>query len=265
MPYFLTVNDIYRILQRELPEDVYPDGDPAKFNSTADMFCVAGAVSGVYASTQIIYNNFFPQSSVEQLIDWEIKVFGAPLPTGLTIAERQARIINQERQDISISLWDMLLIVNSYVGPGVFTQIVEFSGATDTSDTWVLNESELDFSTILGAGNPLLYSGADGCARANADYLNPATRQQVIDARTQAYGYEVRIFGTSLSADDLANLTLQLQTLGPARSDFTIAQNLNLADFFLTVPVNNVDRFSNVSCIAQDSSSMTGYVGRIKA
>lgn len=264
MPYFLTQADIYRILQRELPEGVYPDGAPDAYNSTADMYALAGAVSGVYASLGIIYNNFFPQSSVEQLTDWEIKVFGAPLPAGLSIADRQARIINQSRQDISISQWDMLLIVNSYVPPGTFTQIIVFSGGSTGSEGWVLDVGQLDFTTPLGIGSPELYFGENACDQANADYLNPATRQQVIDARNQAYSYQVRIFGYTQTADELANMTLDLQTLGPARSDFTVIQNQNLATYFLTGQVTNVTRESNINCIAYDTSSLSGYTGRVR-
>lgn len=267
MPHFLTTEEIYRVLQRELPPNVYPDGPANRYDSTAENWAVADAVSGVYSSLQKVYNNFFPQSANEQLRDWEIRVFGFPLQAGLSVPERRSRVIAQIRQDISISLWDMLLIINGYVPDGVYTQILTWGGQ-NANEAWIIGQSRLGLDTILGPGPggefTGKYSGENGCDIANADYLNPSTQAQVIAARKAAYFYEVRIYDYTLSADDLTNLTNDLNTLHPVRSDFVIYQNVSLSGSPYQVPVTDVDRFSNVQMIARNAGSSTGYIGRTR-
>lgn len=260
MSKFLNTDELYRLLQRELPEDVYPDGAPEAFYSTAENHSVARSVSGVYLAMEQVYNNFFPQSATEQISDWEVKVFGKTLDAALSVQQRRDRLIGQLRSQLSISLWDLLTFVNSYVPAGTFTRIVEYNGAEN--EIWILNQSQLNLDTILGFGQIATIYDESACDTANSLWLsNPAAIEAI---RKQAYFFEIQIFGYQLSSIELADLIDNVQQLDPARSDFIVRQNLVLADFFLTTPVNNVERISNIHCIARDSSSTTGYIGRKK-
>ena len=60
MPDFLQRQDIYNLLERENPEDVYPhSGDPSNFLSTAENDSVAKVVEDAYTNLQVIYRNIF--------------------------------------------------------------------------------------------------------------------------------------------------------------------------------------------------------------
>lgn len=263
MPKFLNTEEIYRILQRELPENVYPDGAPSAFFSTAENHAVADAASGVYTALEQVYQNFFPQSANEQIDEWEVKVFGATTALAFTLQQRRDRIISQLRSSLSISLWDILVVINSYVPIGTFTQILEWGTATD--EWWILDVSELDLGTVLGGGNPSLYYGSNACAQSQADYLaGGALQQQVIDARKQAYFYEVRIYDYTLASDTLADMIATIKSLHPVRSDFEVFQNISLASSDYQVAVTDVDASKNIAMIARDLSSATSFIGRIK-
>ena len=85
MAKFLSRDEVYRLLQRELPEGVYPDGAPSSYYSTADIDSVASVASTGYANLQRIYDNYWPQSADEFLSTWEITVFAKNLSASLTL------------------------------------------------------------------------------------------------------------------------------------------------------------------------------------
>jgi hypothetical protein len=278
MPKFLDSDEIYRIIQRELPENVYPDGLPSSRVMLSDNYAASKALSGSYARLEVAYNNMFPQLATEQLADFETKYFAFSSVGILTEEERRERILGKIRARPSISVWDILTVVNSFVPQGVFTQIVEW-GNYENGETWILDVSLLDRSTYLGPafGNRLGLTGEGACAVWGPDwqqgdtppsntFLTPAMDNQaaVLSVRELVYTYEVRLFGLSLSPEQLSQLDLQLSQIEPARSRHIIRQGLNLNDFDLTVDVNNVTQFSNENCIARDVLSNSGYIAKRK-
>lgn len=274
MPKFLSQQETYRLIQRELPEGVYADGPPSAFFTTADNDSIAKTVATAYANLSRIYENYFPQSTDERIDDWEVKVFGVVSDDGLTLAERRSRVLAKIRKKPSLALWEILTLVASRLPEGVFVQVVNW-GCGD-GGSWILGKSKLGVDTILGWGNPSLIQGDDLCAavvgngwRLGSSALGVDTRltgtyswQTISQVQAKAYTYEVRIFGYELTGLDYEKLVLELAAAEPARSGRLIRQNLSLASYGLIFPASNVDQFSGVNCICRDSSSDTGYSGR---
>lgn len=94
MPIFLTQQQSYRLIQRLLPENVFPDGAPSAFFWTAEAFSYAKNFSSAYDNAKSIYQNFFPQTCDDGAIaSWELKCFGAVNPQGLSsLTDRQAAV-----------------------------------------------------------------------------------------------------------------------------------------------------------------------------
>ena len=97
MAKFLTQAETYRLIQRELPEGAYPDGEPARFYSTADSDATAKTISTLYSNMEEVGDNYFPQTAESKLDDWEIFVLGG-ITSGLTTTERRDAIINRPRR-----------------------------------------------------------------------------------------------------------------------------------------------------------------------
>lgn len=109
MPKFLSVTEIYRLLQRELPEDVYADGAPDLYNTAADMCAAASGFHTAYGNLERIYENYFPQYADEKIGDWEVMVFGQLSEGSLTLQERRDRVIAKLRERNRINLWSILV------------------------------------------------------------------------------------------------------------------------------------------------------------
>ena len=120
MPTFLTQAQIYRVLQRESPPDVYPDGAPEQFVSTAEMDSVAKTVASCYEAMERIYENMFPTTADEQLGDWENNVLGSTPVGALTTAQRRANLLAFIRSQDNISYWTILNAVFGFVPAGTF-------------------------------------------------------------------------------------------------------------------------------------------------
>lgn len=272
MPKFLTRQEIYRILQRESPMDVYPDGAPTAFISTASMDAKAKVFASIYQNLETVYENYFPQSADERIEDWEVKVFGEPSTGGLTLLERQSRILAKLRKRPKISKWEILTLIAGYIPEGKFVQIVELCSP---QGKWVLGRSRLGSETILGLGSPgefnpqtcsdLVRQGwVLGRAKLGTQTALGKDYRGLYSLQAQAYGYEVRIFDYELTGDTLEQALLEIKKAEPARSSFVMKQNLDLTDYGLTVPVSDVNEFNLVDCITRDSTSTTGYSGRRK-
>lgn len=275
MPKFLDQNEVYRILQRELPEDVYADGPPSAFFTTADMYATASGIASLYTRMGRVYENFWPSTADELIDQWEVFVFGS-VQSGLSLAERRNRVINQLKSQPTLALWEMLTAVANFVPPGTFVQVVEFN-CKDSAYGWKLGVSRLGSETALGWGYTKIGpDGADLCAfvigdgwRLGNSQLGSGTRlggsisyKDLSEAQLRAYGYEVRIFGYTLSASERVNLSLLMKRKEPARSAGLIRDGLSLTDYNLTVAVANVDQFDGIDCVAVDATQTTGYAGR---
>lgn len=226
---FLGHGELYRLLQRELPEDVFPDGAPAAFYSTADMSSVAETYAGVYSNLARVWANIFPENADELVLEHERTIMGDNLPASAAIEERKNRYLQRLRSDRGISKSRLESVVRSVIGEDVLFELVAL-GSADGS--WMLGVSQLGISTILGGRN-----GLDVVPRPdnlNCDYRTspPAgyTMQEWLEYRDTVYRYEVRIYDYILTADEEERLDRDLTKYEPARSDHTIVDGLDPAD-----------------------------------
>lgn len=226
MPIFLTQNDVYRLLQRELPpDDVYPDGPATGFFSTADNMAVAKTIGDAYANLAEIYRNYYPTTAVERLADHEFTYFGYTLDGSLPIEDRRARLLAKIRTRRRTTEDDMLQAAYTVLDPSILVEVVPW-GCGEAG--WVLDVSQLDISTILNEFNGLERTGPGLCALTAADY--GFTAEEFADLQNQAYTYEVRIYAHVLTANERADLERVLTAGEPARSRHLIYDGLDPAD-----------------------------------
>ncbi len=283
MPSFLTKSQIYDIINRELPEGLFSySPDPSKFYITSELDSYAFTIAATYDTMKSIYENEFVTTANEKISDFELMYLGV-ISVSLSLEEKRSRILAKIRTQAFVSLWDILTFVASYLPEGTYVQILE-NGKSGGYDSWSLGYSQLDLSTYLGNVSLQQLYGEDADLVWTGDWEQgdpiPAgvfcdpniTQASVIGMRDMAYSYEIRIFGYELTGEILVNFQKDLDVIHPVRSKYYIAQNLVLADYYLTVDVNNVDQFTQatlpfgvkiaVNCIAADSTQTTGYKGR---
>lgn len=284
MPTFLTREQLYRLIQRELPPGgAYPDGPATAFFSTAESDAAASGAASGYSSLERIYDNYFPQTALEKLDDWEIFTFGevASAASGsLTTDERRNRIIAKIRERKDLSLFTMLTTILDVLPDGTFVQIFE---NCEIGSGWLLGESELGIDTYLGTFEKLLFSDESQycnptftCWALGANELGITTKlcDSVLTdeddlnafrfsiAQFMAYSFEVRVF-KALTSTERAEILDIIDRRRPARSVGLLWDDLALEDFALITAVTDVDRFDNVNCMAKDGTSDTGYIGRL--
>lgn len=225
MPRFLTRDEIYRILQRELPPKVYPDGAPEKFYSTADMDSVAKVSSETYDNLQTIYDNYWPMTAVDTIADWEILAFGRRLDPSYTLAERQDRCTVKIRSRKGLTIQDMIDVVQSVIGSDKLVDISEWGCSTGG---WMINESQLGIETILNGQRLIDATGADLCSKTYTDFGK--TQAEWIEMQTEAYTYQVNIYDYTLTAVQAAEIELALSETEPARCRHIIVDGLDSND-----------------------------------
>lgn len=225
MPKFLTRTEIFRLLQRELPPGVYPDGDEDSSYSTADMASVAAVAASAYANLERIYENYWPQTAVENIADWEFAAFGSVKNAGLTIEERQDRVTQQIRTRKGLTPKDMKDTVLSVIGTDKDVEIAEHGQSTGG---WMLGESQLGISTILNLTDLLRATGE------NIDSMDPSdfglTEEEWLEMRKDAYTYEVLIYDYTLTEEERAEIEAKLDIAEPGRSNRIITDGLDSAD-----------------------------------
>lgn len=223
MPKFLNRHELYRLLQRELPEHVYPDGPASAFYSTADMDSVADCAATGYANLERIYENYWPQSSDERITDWEITAFGFPLSASLTLEQRRDRIVTKMRAKKGITKKDMQEAVLSIIGSDKEVVVVEYGCPGGEFGTWQIGVSELGYNTYLGGANMLLITGEYACEATAEEYGITDAELEMI--QRQAYTYEIRIFNYTLSVAERAAIETALTEGEPARSTHVVLDN----------------------------------------
>lgn len=226
MPKFLTQQEIYRILQRESPpDDVYPDGQPTAFFSTADQFSVAKVLADAYANQSDIYDNSFPNTANSRLSDFEFAYFGYTLDASLTLEQRRDRTLTKIRTRRRTTPQDMIDVVHTIIDSSILVEIGEWNVGTAG---WMLDVSQLDIDTILNEYNGLERVGPDLCTLTAADY--GLTQDEFARLQDQAYTYEVLIYGYTLSAEERLQIENILNISEPARSAHIIVDGLDPAD-----------------------------------
>lgn len=223
MPKFLTKKDIYKIIQRELPDKAYAYSTrPKDFYTTSDDDSAAFALSKVYENLEVIYDNYFPQTSTEKLEDWETTVFGAVDETNATIAQRRDRLLSKIRSRKGITVQDIRDIVFSIIGSDKDVEIIE-KGCE--SGAWILGKSKLSRNTFLGissVGGGVTIPPDFSACQSEAWLQLGITEQQFVELQTQAYSYEIRIRGYDATQLERDRLTLELNKFEPARSKHSI-------------------------------------------
>lgn len=235
MAIFLEVQQGYRLFQRELPEGVYADGSPSGAFTTASIYAKATVIATAYANLERIYENSFPQSADEKIHEWEIKAFGFYLPDSYTLEQRQIAIVNKLRQRPGINRQAIEDIVRTNIGDDKSFVVVDWGcGGDDISGSgvWKLDVSQLDIDTFLGGARmvdvtPSLFPTANFCIN---DPVFGKTDAEWALMQEQAYTYEVRIYGYTLTADERTALDKALTRGEPARSAHVITDGLDPND-----------------------------------
>lgn len=257
MPKFLTADEFYRVLQRELPEGVYADGQPSAFYTTADNFAFAKVMQDLGDNSARIYDNYFPQYADEKISDWEITTFNEVSPSGVSLPDRRAKVISKLREEPSISLWSILTTVIGILPPGTPVRILEWARSMSG---WRLGVSHLGVDTRLGGLDEvrvILATPEDYCTH---DLTTDWIKQQKV-----AYTYEVRIYGHTLSDAESAQVEKSLTQKEPARSRHFVYDNCSLSAEGLITPVSPVIASQyyrlDMPAVYSDSVSSSGYSG----
>lgn len=269
------------MLQRELPEGVYPDGPPTAFFSTADMDSVAAVGASGYQSLQTIYNNYFPQSSTEKIDDWVIRMFGQLFDGNPSVQTKRDRVIAKIRSQPTLNRWQLLTTIVKYLPENVFCQVFHACGNEPGNQPfWLLGVSLLGIDTILAAksadqigitpDNILNWCqfvstlhwrlGQDGLG--DTTFLSYISWQDLSSFQATAFQYEIRIYDYTMPDADVSAMLAEITAAEPARSAHLFKNNQSLAASGLTTIVPNATQFSGVDCICNDSTSTTGYTGR---
>lgn len=231
MAKFLSRAEVYRIIQRELPPDTYPDGAPSAFWSTADSDATAKVVSTLYANMERVYVNNWVQTADERMVDWEVKVFGAPIGGSLTLQQRRDRALARLRTRPTLHPGDMEALIESYIGESgddydwdyfEWAVVPAVSGFTPS---WSLGISQLGYDTYLSGGRGLLY-GPEGCDLTAEDL--GMTSGQFLTIRAGFATVELRIFEDELPDDIRSQLQVALDRFGRASRYHVIHENVSL-------------------------------------
>lgn len=228
MPKFLTRDEIYRIIQRELPEDAYAtSGVPGDFYTTSDDDAFAKTLETSYESLSRVYDNYFPGSADEFISKWEVTVFGEIGNAASGLEQRRDRILTKLRSRKGITKADIQELVQTVIGSDKLVEIIEFSS---NQGSWILGESELGLSTFLGGGGGFSsnFSGPDLWEKTASEL--GVTEEQLEEIKAEAYGYTIRIINYEATDAELAEIERLLDKYEPARSWHQIENNATLEE-----------------------------------
>lgn len=225
MPIFLTRDQIYRIIQRELPEDVYPDGPASGFYSTADSYATATIFGSAYQSASGIYDNYFPNFADDRQADFENLYLAQQLDASIPLQQRRDKVIAKIRSLRRTTEIDIKATVYTVIDTSIPVEIVPWGCGCAG---WMLDVSQLDISTILNEFNNLNLVGPDLCTKDAADF--GLTPDEFARYQKEAYFYEVRIYVYTLTTDQRNDLETALLAAEPARSQHQVLDGLDLND-----------------------------------
>jgi hypothetical protein len=230
------------------------------------MWSIASGISNSYNNLKTIYNNIFPNSTVENISDWESQAFFFPLASLPTIAQRQARLVAKIRQTRGISYWDIATFIADFL-PGVWVQVITFNDPIHGG--WQLDFSPLNSGTVLNGNYVHKFNSGFGCTQSywilGVSPLTTGTRlydSDVANTTKYAYMYQVNIYDSGTTpTDTLTLLNSELNATEPARSNHVLMPGFTTLPFSTIVP--NLTRFSNYAALKSDPTSTTGYTGAI--
>jgi len=242
MPKFLSQDELYRLIQRELPAFVFPDGPPTAFYWTSEAYSYAKNFSSAYENASGIYDQFFPQTATSKIDDWDIKIFGQLQDASLSLQQRRDILVSHiQNSPPDLGLWSILVRVLDLLPVGTVVQLFEYCSLNKDAG-WKIGVSLLGINTFLGFEQFVPEPGS------GFDFCNPdPVPSNWTEEQNFAYGYECRVFNYTLSDQEYAKIDSLLKRLEPARSNHTIRDNLTLSDFGLVVEYENVVRADNLT------------------
>jgi hypothetical protein len=263
MTKFLSQAEIYNLLHREAPENVYPEGPRTVGYSNAEWDSTACVLAKLYDAASGIYKNFFPQGVLEQLTEWEIKCFGSVNSTGASLENRIGALLSHLRAQANMSKWDLITSLCSMI-TGVFFEIVEsyelqYLATIDCRGS----NADLIWGRDWTLGDPLPID-----AYAAAYIL--ASQEELMLLRQRGFSYAVYVYSETLT--DIQKLSIEtfLTKNEPARSTHAIYYVSGEPDTIMTT----VDRFykkyalkclPDGSLIAASTEFFFGFEGDTKA
>jgi uncharacterized protein YmfQ (DUF2313 family) len=233
MAKFLTQAEIYALLNRELPENVYYEGPPASSYAGAETHSSAKVLGELYATAGTIYNNMFPTTVAEQLNEWEVKCFGTTDASGKSTAERVGAILALLRSDVNLSTWDLLVGIAS-IAVGVYVEIIQNNELYDRGSYDCRGENA---DAIWGPGWTL---GDPLPENAFAEDYILNSQAQLLALRERAFGYIVKIYSTALTDRQKSDIEIFITKSEASRSDHVV----QYIDQILIETVENPTRFS---------------------
>jgi hypothetical protein len=250
MAIFLNREQIYRILQRELPEGIYPDGSPDQYVSTAENDSIAGTISGCYATMQEIYTDLFPQTA-NSLEKWEAKIFGETSVGNLSITDRRNYLLSGLRSQANISYWTIITTIASILPLGCAVEVRNYSLHFQYKVTGIKgNNADLVWNDTWQAGDP-----APEGVTVTDDIRN--NYSSMVAVRAAAYRYDVVLYGTNITSELVSLVESTLNNIEPARSTHTLKTILlNLTPTTIVATESNVENFES---IYRDENSISGY------
>lgn len=251
MPTYLTQEQIYRLIQREMPEDLYADGAESDYVTTADLSSVAKCLASTYTTMQTISLNHFPQTADEKIADWEVTCFEKIHTGAITLAERQAKILSFLRAENNVSYWTILTSIIALVPAGIVVEVRPrtYVGDPVTADLKGVN-SDLVWAPGWVSGDP-----APAGVTVTDDIRN--NYSDLLAVRTQAYRYNVIVWGGSISTELQTIIDDTLTQIEPARC----AHDLSFYAGALPAGTIEVDVYNAEYSKAAyaDPTSNTGY------
>lgn len=252
MATFLTKEQVARILQRELPEDVYPDGGESDYYSTADLGSIAKCIASLYESMENIYKNMFPQTATQDKIaEWETTVFGYTEVGNLTLEERIGNVLAFLRAENNLSFWTILTSLIYMVPEGIAVEVMPLNnyGTIEVGDIRGAN-ADLVWGPDWEAGDP----APEGVTVTDELRNNQAS---LLAVREIAYKFQVIFWGGSLSPTLRTLISKTLSKIEPARAAHEL--------IFLEVPLEpgtvevDIDNAKFYHAAYRDLTSNTGY------
>jgi len=226
MPLFPTQSQFYSVIQRELPEDVYPNaGDPSKFFSTSDSAAQAELFYQLYQHHETAYDNQWPQSANAAGMDQHEIMHYGDLSVGLNLAQRSARVLGKIQALPDMSRPTLRALVENELPPGTNVVFINYNQQGPSGGMqlkWRLGVSLLGIDTYLGGGMHWP-AGVDICTRDPAE--GGLTSEQLVEERINAGTYEVRIYGYTPTATELAAIERVLSESEKAAVQHVIIPN----------------------------------------